>query len=138
MKLKHHVLYWATQFDMQGHIGGWNAYPKMWIVSTCVINYYPLIYFSKRIRMILHNVAELLPLRMNAGSSVTPVSIILILKQHRKVGQCSTHMATHCGINVTPLLYITYIPQKIMQFEPASLHNKCCIRWQIGNKLLLC
>ena len=61
---------------------------------------------------------------MNGRSSVTLIFIILILKFNNQMKQLLTHVGTHCGPNVTSLLWVAHTPQKLMQLEPSSMHDK--------------
>ena len=46
---------------------------------------------------------------MNGRCSARLIFIILILKFNNQVGQHCTHVETHCGPNVTLLLWIRFI-----------------------------
>ena len=57
---------------------------------------------------------------MNGTSPVTLIFIILILKFNNQVKQLITHVGTHCGPNVTSLLWVTHLPIFIVHNQAFS------------------
>ena len=77
MKLRDHWLYQGPQNDTQGHMKDRMHIPKCGkcLLACSIVTLPPII--LKKIRMILNNVAELLPLRMNARSSAILIQTTL-------------------------------------------------------------
>ena len=63
---------------------------------------------------------------MNGKSSVTLIFIIVILKS-------PSHT---CGNTLWAKCNLTFMGNTALQ-KPVSMHERCCMRWQIVNKLFL-